>query len=150
MREQVTACLESIIFDCDEVHGTPGGVSWLISSQVVFLHMSCCFSLWVCHCSLHLPGPEQDFFPCSHKHFDYLSSLASSGKIMSFHELLQMDCDFDLMICNNGVQDFAMSATGLEQESFPAHAHRSISNVKCFNHSSCKLSKLDSATWAES
>lgn len=69
---------------------------------------------------------------------------------MSFHELLQMDCDFDLMICNNGVQDFAMSATGLEQESFPAHAHRSISNVKCFNHSSCKLSKLDSATWAES
>lgn len=145
MREQVRACLESIIFDCDEVHGTPGGSHGSYPPKSSF-STSCCFSLRVCHCSLHLPGREQDFFPCSHKHFDYLSSLASSGKIMSFHELLQMDCDFDLMICNNGAQDFAMSATGLEQESFPAHAHRSISNVKCFNHSSCKLSKLDSAT----
>lgn len=91
--------------------------------------------------------PRARFFPCSHKHFDYLSSSASSGKIiMSFHELLQMDCDFDLMICKNRVQDFAMSATGLEQESFPARAHNSISNVKCFNHSSRKLSKPDSAT----
>lgn len=50
---------------------------------------------------------------------------------MGFHELLQMDCDFELMICNNWVQDFAMSATGFEQEPFPACAH-SISKAKCF------------------
>ena len=51
---------------------------------------------------------------------------------MGFHELLQMDRDFELMICNNRVQDFAVSATGFEQEPFPARAHRSISKVKCF------------------
>lgn len=119
MREQVRACFESM-FNHDEIDGSeaPGvPMAHILPSPLSLLPhtLRLLASRRVCHCSLHLLGQEQDFFPCSHKHFDYLRSSASSGKIiMSFHELLQMDCDFDLMICNNGVRDFAMSATGLE------------------------------------
>lgn len=128
MREQVRACLESIMFNCDEVHGTPGGlmVHTLPSPFSLLSHILLLLT-WGVSPVFAPSRPRARFSPCSHKHFDYLSSSTSSGKIiMSFHELLQMDCDFDLMICNNGVQDFAVSATGLEQESFPARAHRSI------------------------
>lgn len=74
------------------------GLSWLLPSSILsfLLHI---LLLLAWDMSLLFPPfrPTARVFACSHKHFDYLGSSTSSGKIiMGFHELLQMDCVFEL------------------------------------------------------
>lgn len=128
MREQIRAFQGSHWFSHDEVPLSLMALILPMSSFSPPTHLAS-------SCSLCL---RPSIFACSHKHFNYPRSSASSGKIiMDFHELLQMDCDLELMIW---VQDLALSDTGFDQEPFLACAYRSISRGKC-----CKKTLLTQA-----
>lgn len=105
MREQVRAFQECVVFNRDEVRVTvaPGGLMALIlPSSLSLLSYILLLLTWDMSLLFTPFRPRARGFACSRKRFDYLSSSASSGKIiMGFHELLQMNCDFELMICNS-------------------------------------------------
>lgn len=126
MRKQGRAFQESAWTDWEEVGVTGAtGLSWLSPFQVLpHISLLCARDVSLLFAPFRT---RANVFACSHKHFDYLSGSTSSGEIiMGFHELLHVDHDFELIICNNRVQDFAVSATGFEQEPFLVRAYRSI------------------------